>query len=915
SSIVAGGSITGASATSQMTMGTNSLLEIDGALLATGMLDAGTNPGNTIEYNGTLAQSIKNPISSYYHLYISGTSTKTFPASPITILGDLEVFAGTLDVATQTITIGGNWINSSTIINLGTVIFNGTGNQAVTSGGIVFPTVTINKTSGTLILNEDVVVTLALTMTQGNINTGIYSLTLGSGAEGTFSYSAGRIIGKFGQYIGATTTVQFLYPIGTSTYDRTSKLTFPSTGGGRGAGIVYSQFVESNPGKAGLPLTDVVTLRNTFNEGYWDISASGFSKGASNTYQVELTGDGFISFSIVDSTRILTRTNAGSNWTVNGTHGTVSGNAISRSTVSTFPAQFAFADTTNCTAPTDPVIAGTTETCINNADIYSVTLNSGNSYNWTVVGGTIQEAGGGTTTGFTTDLNSITVDWASTGQTGSVAVVEKNSCTVSNTVTKSVNINSIAPTSITGTTLIAENSTGIAYSVTNVANTTYNWTITGGTQVSGGTTSSITVDWGSAGSGSVGVTATKTSPACAASAQTLKNVNIYVIVDSNGTGGGNWNNGASWATGTIPLSTESARILSGDVITLAGGGGNDINNLIVNGTLNVNTRTLRVDGDLTINSGGLVTGTSGILQLTSSLSSPQSQIEGTGSISGAFTIDITTASKTISPTAVISQLGTGTNFKIGAGLIVTNDGTISIGGNITGVSATSTWKNFTNSNLTVGGALLTTGLLNVSSSGNKVIYNTATAANIKAPVTSYYNLEIQTGAKTATTALDVNGNFTLTSGTFNLGTNNMNVAGNLTYTAGTLTTTGIISLDGTINQVVTGLWVIPNLTINNTLASGNSVTLANNITVSNNLTLTDGIVGTGTNLLTISNPAVAGLTGGSSASFINGTLARQTNSAALYDFPTGKTSYRRVGITPTTAVGSTYRVEAFESAY
>ncbi|MDH5608151.1 MAG: hypothetical protein OEY56_01620, partial [Cyclobacteriaceae bacterium] len=47
SSIVAGGSITGASATSQMTMGTNSLLEIDGALLATGLLDAGTNPGNT----------------------------------------------------------------------------------------------------------------------------------------------------------------------------------------------------------------------------------------------------------------------------------------------------------------------------------------------------------------------------------------------------------------------------------------------------------------------------------------------------------------------------------------------------------------------------------------------------------------------------------------------------------------------------------------------------------------------------------------------------------------------------------------------------------------------------------------------------------------------------------------------------
>ena len=62
-----------------------------------------------------------------------------------------------------------------------------------------------------------------------------------------------------------------------------------------------------------------------------------------------------------------------------------------------------------------------------------------------LVGGTIDDAGGLTTTGFTTDLNSITVDWGSTGQVGSVSVIERNTCTSSNEITVDVNINSIAP--------------------------------------------------------------------------------------------------------------------------------------------------------------------------------------------------------------------------------------------------------------------------------------------------------------------------------------------------------------------------------------------------------------------------------------------------------------------------------------
>jgi hypothetical protein len=928
--LIVTGDITGGNGSSQVTMGTNSSLEIDGALMATGVLNASTNAGNTVEYNGSVAQSIKNPSSSTYtNLTISGAGTKTFPANAVTLNGNLVVDAGTLNVNSQNITIAGNWENNATISNLATVTFNGASSQSVTTNATNFVNLTINKSSGSLTLNENVVVTGTLTMTTGNVNTGSNSLILGSAAEGTFSYTAGRIIGTFGRFIATGTISQLSYPIGTSNNDRTVAITFDDggTGGGRSAGVVYASFIASDPGGSGTPVTDDVTIYNTFNEGFWDFTVSGFSKGNSRHFDLALTGNGFSSFTIGSGSRILTRANSGSNWSADGSHNTVSSNTVSRNDITTFPAQFAFGDDTNCTGPSDPTISGVTDVCTSDTnDTYSVTLNSGNDYQWTVVGGTID--GQTNPTGFVTNLNSIDVDWGSTGQAGSVSVVERNSCTTSNTITLVVNINSIAPTSISGSTLVGENTNDVAYSLTGDANTSYNWTVVGGT-IDGQTNptgavadlTSITVDWGSTGAGSVSVTATKTTPSCSASTQTQLNVTKYIVVDSNLTAGGcngEWQTAACWATGTVPLSTESARIESGQTMTLQNNKNVTIKNLIINGTLNFDNETVTVGGDLTINSGGTLTGVAGgLVVMSGSLSSPQNQISGTGSFSGAYTINITTASKTIASTAVISQAGTGTNMNIATGLTVTNKGSIQLGGNLVGAAASSTWTNSTNSTLRIGGALLTTGILNASASGNTVNYYSTTAANIKGSASGYQNLEIQGGTKTLTGARDVNGNFTLTSGTLAMGTNGMTVAKNLVRTAGTVTaSTGVITLDGTTNQTVSGTWTIPRLTINNTLNGADAITVSNAISVSTALTLTDGIVGSGSNVITVSNCATGGVSGGSSASFVNGILARCTNSTSLYDFPIGEsTTYKRAGITPTATGGSTYRVEPFNAAY
>jgi len=70
-----------------------------------------------------------------------------------------------------------------------------------------------------------------------------------------------------------------------------------------------------------------------------------------------------------------------------------------------------------------------------------------------------------------------------------------------------------------------------AYSVTSTPGSSYNWTITGGTKVSGGTTASIQVQWTSAGAGSVKVQETATN-GCKGNTQTL-NVNITDNVGLN----------------------------------------------------------------------------------------------------------------------------------------------------------------------------------------------------------------------------------------------------------------------------------------------------------------------------------------------------------------------------------------------
>jgi hypothetical protein len=98
---------------------------------------------------------------------------------------------------------------------------------------------------------------------------------------------------------------------GTSTANRNVLITFTQLTGGSLTG----NFIATNPGSTGLPLTEnSFSLINQFTEGYWSLQAA--SSLASTNYSLELTGEGFTSYGQDPEVRIIKRPIGGGSWTL-----------------------------------------------------------------------------------------------------------------------------------------------------------------------------------------------------------------------------------------------------------------------------------------------------------------------------------------------------------------------------------------------------------------------------------------------------------------------------------------------------------------------------------------------------------------------------------------------------------------------
>ena len=189
---------------------TGSLIQISGAATADPSSIVDLSPyGNTVEYNGSSAQTIVNPVYSnqgfigYYNLIISGTGVKTLYDNQLDISGNFTNTTGTLDLSNATV----SFIGTSPQIISGDVdpVFNDlTINNAtgVTASSDMTVNGTLNLESdnptsldkGTLVMATDKILNLgdaATTTGIGDVSGIIKRTTLTAFATNTF-YSFGN---------------------------------------------------------------------------------------------------------------------------------------------------------------------------------------------------------------------------------------------------------------------------------------------------------------------------------------------------------------------------------------------------------------------------------------------------------------------------------------------------------------------------------------------------------------------------------------------------------------------------------------------------------------------------------------------------------------------------------------------------
>jgi hypothetical protein len=417
----------------------------------------------------------------------------------------------------------------------------------------------------------------------------------------------------------------------------------------------------------------------------------------------------------------------------------------------------------------------------------------------------IDGSSGWTYTAGTVDAGTSTVVFAAGNKTVNSGAMSFNNVTI--------NIGPFDFT-VTGTMTVAGN-----LSVSNVNNIN-----TGTIAVGGNVTVTSTTGWGSGnilfngtgaqilqvdgagGSGALpGVSINKGSGTL-----TLKDT-----VSINGTGG--W----TYTAGTVDAGTSTIAFGQGN--KSINSGAMSFNNLTVNSnvsTLTI-TGTVDVNGNLAISSANTVNG--GTIAIAGNFSSSDTTVYGTTAITldgtGAQTINMAGGADIPEGTFTINKSsGTATllsNISVsGTGQDVTvTSGTLDLAGfNLVLTGPGDVLSVANGATLQLQGGETITATTKTLSAGSTVIYNGGGSYTGLAAGNAYHHLTFNgAGTWTLNSALDANGNLTITSGTLATGGNNINVAGNWgnsgTFTHGAAT----VTLDGTA-QNMNGSTTFYNLT-------------------------------------------------------------------------------------------------------
>ena len=240
--------------------------------------------------------------------------------------GNLSV-GGTITGGTITSTTGGG----SNPPTSGTVTYNGTTTQSI--GAYTYYNLSTNNNAG-FTLSGNVTVSNLCSMTSGNITTGVNTLIISNSSASSLVRSSGSIIGTIRRAISTSTGTDYLFPVGSSSFYRPATMNFSSLGS---VINITAEFIATPPYGFTSYNDGSVTLSSIFTDGYWRFVSSGTPVA---NYSLSLNADGFSSFLINANTRITGRDNTNTVWRGLGTHGTVSGNVITRTGISNLSATF-----------------------------------------------------------------------------------------------------------------------------------------------------------------------------------------------------------------------------------------------------------------------------------------------------------------------------------------------------------------------------------------------------------------------------------------------------------------------------------------------------------------------------------------------------------------------------------------------
>ncbi len=228
-----------------------------------------------------------------------------------------------------------------------------------------------------------------------------------------------------------------------------------------------------------------------------DIASYSVAAVPGHSYLWSLSGGGSFTSGTVAPTATIQWTTAGTH-TVTLKQDNATGNCTKTTTLSVLVNQ----------TPVQTSIAGDATVCNGSVEAYSVTSIPGQSYIWTVTGGTITSGAG---------TNAITIQWTAMGlQTVEVEIQTiGTNCKV--TLTKNVTVEFQPAPSISGDANVCTD-TEESYSTPANAGSTYLWTVTGGIITSGVTSNEVTVKWTTAGTQTLTVTEKNASGNCQATA-------------------------------------------------------------------------------------------------------------------------------------------------------------------------------------------------------------------------------------------------------------------------------------------------------------------------------------------------------------------------------------------------------------